>query len=126
MQRLGKDISFLIKGSYQKNLEWYILNLLDQIFSDHLLLLSGTFLFFLGRVSFIDFLWKLRLLDIKGRGDLLSQGFAILDGSMVNLLFLMGRFNFFSALSFVSVCLNLKQYFIHHLQNDSDYIIYLY
>lgn len=37
------------------------------------------------------FFWKLRLLAIKDKEGLLSQGFVILDGLMVNLLFLMER-----------------------------------
>lgn len=89
MQRLGKDISFLIRGSYQKSLEWYILTWMDLIFFD-CLSYHGVFLFLFIEEAFV-FFWKLRLLAIKDREGLLSQGFVILDGLMVNLLFLMER-----------------------------------
>lgn len=65
------------------------------------------------------------MLDIKARGGLLSQGFEIPVGSMVNLLFLMGRC-LFSALSiFFSVFLFSNSTSLTLSRMDSDYLIYI-
>lgn len=97
VQRLGKDISFHIRGLFQKNLEWYHFNLCIWIFlisckhfscSLSLLSLSHKFKCFLWSC------WLLRLLVIKVKVGLLILGFAILDGLMVNLSFLMERSTF--------------------------------
>lgn len=108
VQRLGKDISFHIKGLFQKNLEWYHFNLCIWIFlisCMHFSCSLSPLSLFHKFKCFLWSCWLLRLLVIKVKVGLLILGFAILDGLMVNLSFLMERsaFHHLSCLTVFSI-----------------------
>ena len=135
VQRLGKDISFHIKGLFQKNLEWYHFNLCIWIFlisCMHFSCSLSPLSLFHKFKCFLWSCWLLRLLVIKVKVGLLILGFAILDGLMVNLSFLMER-SAFHHLSCLTV-FSIHHVFLEHVlyffffflsQMRTDCVMYL-